>query len=60
MHRSLIALGALIALAPALLLAQDKKQDKNNPAPVPGWNPELQDGFAEAKKTGKPMMIVFR
>jgi hypothetical protein len=59
MHRSLIALGALIALAPALLLAQDKKERKD-PEPVPGWNPELQAGFAEAKKTGKPMMIVFR
>lgn len=66
MHRTVVAFGALVALAPALLLAQDKdkkeqeKYERNNPKPVPGWNPELQQGFAEARKTGKPLMIVFR
>lgn len=30
------------------------------PAPVPGWLPDLPSGFAESKKTGKPMMVVFR
>lgn len=33
---------------------------QNDPAPVPGWLPDLPAGFAEAKKTGKPMMVVFR
>ena len=35
-------------------------QDKNNPAPIPGWHPDLDAGFAEAKQTGKPMFVVFR
>jgi hypothetical protein len=39
---------------------QEKEKERNNPAPVPGWNPELVPAFAEAKKSGKPLMVVFR
>ena len=39
---------------------EKKEQEKNNPAPVPGWNPDLVTAFAEARKTGKPVMVVFR
>ena len=35
-------------------------QDKDNPAPIPGWDPDLKSGFAEAKSTGRPLMVVFR
>ena len=35
-------------------------QDKQNPAPLPGWDPNLKSGFAEAKATGRPLMVVFR
>lgn len=49
--------GAALALAVVLgALAQDKQ----NPAPIPGWDPDLQSGFAEAARTGRPLMIVFR
>jgi hypothetical protein len=33
---------------------------QENPAPVPGWLQETAAGFAEAKSTGKPMLVVFR
>ena len=33
---------------------------QSDPAPVPGWLPDLPSGFAEARKTGKPMMVDFR
>jgi len=39
---------------------EKKEQERNNPAPVPGWNPDLVTAFAEARKTGKPVMVVFR
>ncbi len=37
-------------------------QDRNAPdfPPTPGWLPDLPGGFAEAKRTGKPLMVVFR
>ena len=35
-------------------------QDKQNPSPIPGWDPDLKSGFAEAQRTGRPLMIVFR
>ena len=49
-------LGILYSLA---ALAAMDAQDKN-PAPIPGWNPDLAAGFQEAKASGKPLMIVFR
>lgn len=39
---------------------EKKEQEKNNPPPIHGWNPDLMPAFAEAKKTGKPLMVVFR
>lgn len=44
----------LLAILPFARLGQ------NDPAPLPGWLPDLPSGFAESKKTGKPMMVVFR
>ena len=35
-------------------------QDKQNPAPIPGWHADLDAGFAEARATGRPMLVVFR
>ena len=35
-------------------------QDKQNPLPIQGWEPDLSSGFAEARSTGRPLMIVFR
>ena len=35
-------------------------QDKQNPLPIQGWEPDLKIGFAEARSTGMPLMIVFR
>ena len=35
-------------------------QDKQNPPPIQGWDPDLKSGFAEARSTGRPLMIVFR
>ena len=45
----------LYALGIALAALQEK-----TPPPIPGWHPDLAAGFAEAKSTGKPMMVVFR
>ena len=47
---------------PALLtiLLGAVAQDKQNPPPIQGWNPDLKSGFAEARSTGRPLMIVFR
>jgi hypothetical protein len=44
----------LFVLALALLPQQEE------PAPIPGWHSDLPSGFAEAKKTGKPLLVVFR
>ncbi len=46
-----------IALAAALVAATG--QDKE-PPPIPGWHPILADGVAEAKASGRPLMVVFR
>lgn len=45
----------LFALSLAALALQQK-----DPAPVPGWLSDLPAGFEEARKTGKPLMVVFR
>jgi len=47
--RFAIAVLALLPFAP-----------QSDPPPVPGWLPDLPSGFAAAKKTGRPMMVVFR
>jgi hypothetical protein len=52
--------GALLLAAPVVLALQDKEKEKDWDKPIPGWNPDLKDGFAEAKKGDKPLMIVFR
>ena len=45
----------IISILLALAVAQDKPI-----LPIPGWNTDLKSGFAEAKKTGRPLMVVFR
>ncbi len=30
------------------------------PPALPGWHPDVPSGMAEAKKTGRPLMVVFR
>jgi hypothetical protein len=54
MHRSL-AYAALL-LAPGFVVAQP------NPADVKrgGWYTDYNQAKAEAKRTGKPMLVVFR
>lgn len=52
-----ILYGVAFAGAPALL--QDKKHNPDQPT-VPGWHSDLASGMAEAKKTGRPLMVVFR
>jgi hypothetical protein len=51
-----------IFLAACAALAALGLQDRHdpNPPPLPGWLPDVPSGFAEAKRTGKPLMIVFR
>lgn len=53
------ALIAMLALAPALATALQERNNQN-PAPIPGWHPELADGMKEAAQSGKPLMVVFR
>lgn len=49
----------VLAVATALG-ARVQDEDDKNPAPIPGWLQDLAAGFAEAKATGKPMLVVFR
>ncbi len=56
MRTLLVLAGLAAALAPARAAeAQDRI-----PPPIPGWHPDLDAGFAEARRTGKPMLVVFR
>ncbi len=52
----------VFCVSSAVLCASSVSQERNNqnPAPVAGWESDLAAGFAEAKKSGKPLMIVFR
>ncbi len=50
MRALLVILGATAALAP----------QQKEPPPLPGWLSDVPSGFAEAKKTGKPLLVVFR
>jgi len=43
-----------------LILALALAPQQKDPPPLPGWHPDVPSGFAEAKKTGKPLMVVFR
>ena len=53
MMRSALATAALLLIARVAFGQADS-------APVPGWLPDLPSGFAEAKRTGKPLLVVFR
>jgi hypothetical protein len=54
---AMLALASL-ALADAPLLAQ--KGGKGDPSGRFGWLSSLEAGKAEAKKTGKPLMVLVR
>jgi hypothetical protein len=53
-----LALGFL-SLADGSVLAQGKRGRDQDSAKY-GWLPSLAEGKAQAKKSGKPMMIVLR
>ena len=55
MRRLVCAVVSLIAAAPVLLAAADQ-----DPPPIPGWHEDLKVGLAEARQTGRPLMVVFR
>lgn len=65
LHRSAVALvlGALLFVVTPLE-AQDKNplrdKLKDNVADASWVYDDIDKGFAEAKKTGKPMLVVFR
>ena len=49
-----------LCLLSLCLFAVSQERNNQNPAPLPGWEPDVAKGFEEAKKSGKPLMIVFR
>lgn len=53
MKTATLLCGLAVALAP---------QERNAPdfPATPGWHADLASGLYEAKKTGKPLMVVFR
>ena len=53
-----LALG-LFSLSASDALAQGKRGRDQNAAKY-GWLPSLAEGKAQAKKTGKPIMVVMR
>ena len=53
MHRAILA-GALLALAAASASAQPPRPDKF------GWYSDYAAARAEARRTGKPIFLVFR
>ena len=55
--RTLLVLTGLVA---ALASARTAEAQEKTPAPIPGWLPDLDAGFAEARRSGKPMLVVFR
>ena len=62
LSRSILVLGlSTLALSAEPALAQFKKGGTfGDPAARFGWLPSRSAGKAEAKKTGKPMMVVLR
>ena len=54
-----LALG-IVALADAPSLAQPRGRRMDEPASKFGWLFSLEAGKAEARKTGKPLMVVVR
>lgn len=40
--------------------AQPPAVPQEDPPPVPGWHSDIPTGFRDAKKSGKPLMVVFR
>lgn len=63
MRRSiaLVCLGFLAATPLHAQTPKDQLQQKLNDVATPGWvYDDIDAGFAEAKKTGKPLLVVFR
>ena len=50
-------LAAAVVLAPAIVLALAGDQ---NPPPLPGWHETVAPGLAEARASGRPVLVVFR
>jgi hypothetical protein len=55
----LLALG-FVALVNAPLLAQSREERGEEVAAKHGWLTSLEEGKAQARKSGKPLMVVFR
>jgi hypothetical protein len=57
MHRILSATVIALAISPCAALGQS---EATRIAPTRGWLADLNTAKAEALRTGKPMMVVFR
>lgn len=65
MVRQAVIIGLGVVLAAAPVRAQDRKQkvleDQKTFAEDPNWiYNDLAKGFNEARRTGKPLLVVFR
>jgi hypothetical protein len=56
MTRTLTALALALALVPQAAFAQKLKADLSRN----GWHTDYASGLREAKRTGKPILLVFR
>ncbi len=57
---SLIAVGALASAGASSPAQFGGRPGRNDPAARYGWLSSLEAGKAQARKSGKPLMVVFR